>query len=231
MNHADIETLAKNWVVDAADRPANPRVQQVVLRLLGDLCKAIEDLDISPPNSGTAFPTCRPPAPPMNWACCRRPGPGALPRHPRRRSRSSAPAWKAARRAPSKVRCTWPARRKASASRAWTTAPRAEQAEVLFMQGTVFDQDGKPLPGAKVEVWHANLMGNYSFFDKTQSPLQPAPHHRHRRKRPLPVPAASSEGLRLPAGRHHPALLDLLGRHGQRPAHIHFFVSAPATAS
>ena len=48
MNHADIETLAKNWVVDAASKPADARVQQVVVRLLGDLCKAIEDLDISP---------------------------------------------------------------------------------------------------------------------------------------------------------------------------------------
>src|SRR3954471_21051839 len=47
MNHADIEALAHKWVVEAADRPANPRVQQVVVRLLGDLCKAIEDLDVT----------------------------------------------------------------------------------------------------------------------------------------------------------------------------------------
>jgi len=57
MNHADIETLAKNWVVDAASKPADARVQQVVVRLLGDLCKAIEDLDISPSEfwSGVAY--------------------------------------------------------------------------------------------------------------------------------------------------------------------------------
>ena len=59
MNHADIDSLVKSWIVDAADRPANPRVQQIVLRLVGDLCKAIEDLDITQSEfwSGLSFLT------------------------------------------------------------------------------------------------------------------------------------------------------------------------------
>jgi catechol 1,2-dioxygenase len=48
MNHQEIDQLAKAWIVDAADRPANPRVQAIVLRLVSDLCKAMEDLDIQP---------------------------------------------------------------------------------------------------------------------------------------------------------------------------------------
>ena len=47
MKHTEIDALVKSWIVDAADKPANPRVQQIVLRLVADLCKAIEDLDIS----------------------------------------------------------------------------------------------------------------------------------------------------------------------------------------
>jgi catechol 1,2-dioxygenase len=48
MKHTDIEKLAKEWIVDSADSPANPRVQAITLRLVTDLCKAIEDLDITP---------------------------------------------------------------------------------------------------------------------------------------------------------------------------------------
>jgi catechol 1,2-dioxygenase len=94
------------------------------------------------------------------------------------------------------------------------------------MQGTVFDQDGKPLPGAKVEVWHANLLGNYSFFDQTQS------HFNLRRSIITDANGRYQFRSILPSGYGCPPdgttqqLLDLLGRHGQRPAHIHFFVSA-----
>ncbi len=39
----------------------------------------------------------------------------------------------------------------------------------LIIEGTVTDTDGNIIQGAKVEVWHANSLGNYSFFDKSQS--------------------------------------------------------------
>ncbi len=39
----------------------------------------------------------------------------------------------------------------------------------LIIEGTVTDTDGNIIEGAKVEVWHANSLGNYSFFDKSQS--------------------------------------------------------------
>lgn len=40
---------------------------------------------------------------------------------------------------------------------------------LLLMQGTAWNEEGQPLPGASVEVWHANTLGNYSFFYKSQS--------------------------------------------------------------
>ena len=43
-----------------------------------------------------------------------------------------------------------------------------ENAERLYMSGYVRDEQGNPVPGAKVEVWHCNLNGLYSYFDSTQ---------------------------------------------------------------
>jgi catechol 1,2-dioxygenase len=103
----------------------------------------------------------------------------------------------------------------------------ADQGEVLFMQGTVYDTHGKPLPGAKVEVWHANLMGNYSFFDKSQSAFNlrrtivTDANGRYQFRSIVPM------GYACPPNGTTQRLLDQLGRHGNRPAHIHFFVSAP----
>ena len=37
----------------------------------------------------------------------------------------------------------------------------------LIMHGTVYSADGKPMPNAKVEVWHANTKGFYSHYDPT----------------------------------------------------------------
>src|SRR6476620_1486766 len=46
MNHSDIDKLVQNFIVDTATGPVDTRVQQVVVRLVGDLFKAIEDLDL-----------------------------------------------------------------------------------------------------------------------------------------------------------------------------------------
>ncbi|MFL1461737.1 catechol 1,2-dioxygenase [Roseococcus sp. DSY-14] len=103
----------------------------------------------------------------------------------------------------------------------------SEQGEVLFMDGQVRDMDGAPVANAIVDVWHANTMGGYSFFDPTQ------PKYNLRRR--IRTDAEGRYRFRsiLPAGYACPpdgatqALLDKIGRHGRRPAHIHFFVTAP----
>lgn len=103
----------------------------------------------------------------------------------------------------------------------------SEQGEVLFMDGQVTDVDGKPIAGALVEVWHANTKGGYSHFDSTQSPFNlrrsivADGEGRYRFRSIVP------SGYGCPPDGPTQRLLDLLGRHGQRPAHIHFFVSAP----
>lgn len=227
MNHADIEALARKWVVEAADRPADPRVQQVVVRLLGDLCKAIEDLDVTPNEfwSGVAYLSAAGASNELGLLAAglglehfldlradeaeKRAGlEGTTPRT------IEGPLYVAG--APESVGFA-----------RLDDGTESDKAETLFMQGTVFGQDGKPVPGAKVEVWHANLMGNYSFFDRTQSDFNlrrtiiADDQGRYQFRSIIPV------GYGCPPEGTTQQLLNLLGRHGQRPAHIHFFISAP----
>lgn len=98
---------------------------------------------------------------------------------------------------------------------------------VLFMRGQVRGTDGEPLANAIVDVWHANTGGTYSYFDPSQSEfnlrrrIQTDAEGRYRFQSIVP------SGYGCPPDGPTQQLLDQLGRHGQRPAHIHFFISAP----
>ena len=102
-----------------------------------------------------------------------------------------------------------------------------EPGTVMFLQGVVRDSAGKPVAGAVVDLWHANTQGNYSYFDQSQSDynlrrrIVTDAEGRYRARSIVPSGYGCS-----PDGPTQECL-DLLGRHGQRPAHIHFFLSAP----
>ncbi|MCX4217587.1 MULTISPECIES: catechol 1,2-dioxygenase [Pseudomonas] len=100
-------------------------------------------------------------------------------------------------------------------------------ATLMLLEGQVFDPQGQPLVGATVDLWHANTRGTYSFFDQSQSEYNlrrriiTDAEGRYRARSIVP----SGYGCD-PQGPTQECL-NLLGRHGQRPAHIHFFISAP----
>ena len=106
---------------------------------------------------------------------------------------------------------------------------RDTNGHTLIMHGTVHGSDGKPLPGAQVEVWHCDTRGFYSHFDPTglqsdfnmRRTIIADENGRYKFQSILP------SGYGVPPGSPTEKLLTALGRHGQRPAHIHFFVSAP----
>lgn len=104
-----------------------------------------------------------------------------------------------------------------------------EDAGRLYMTGRVSAADGTPVSGAILHVWHANSKGFYSHFDPTgaQSPFN------NRRRLKLGADGRYAFHSRMPSGYAVPPggptewLMDQLGRHGKRPAHVHFFIEAP----
>lgn len=102
-----------------------------------------------------------------------------------------------------------------------------DDGEVMWLTGQIRDTDGQPIAGALVEIWHADSKGNYSFFDPSQSDYNLRRGIRTDAEGRYCARSIIPSGYGVPAGSPTQQVLDLLGRHGQRPAHIHYFVSAP----
>jgi catechol 1,2-dioxygenase len=102
-----------------------------------------------------------------------------------------------------------------------------EDAGPLVIRGTVTGPDGKPVAGALVECWHANSKGFYSHFDPTgaqsefnlRGAVSTSVDGKYEFRTLMPV------GYGCPPQGATQQLLDILGRHGNRPAHVHFFVT------
>ncbi|OFS88637.1 catechol 1,2-dioxygenase [Oligella sp. HMSC05A10] len=98
----------------------------------------------------------------------------------------------------------------------------------LIMHGTVYGADGQPIPNAKVEVWHCNTKGFYSHFDPTgeQKPFNMRRTIMADENGQYKFRSIVPSGYGCPPDGPTQQLLNQLGRHGNRPAHIHFFVTA-----
>ncbi|MEO5671837.1 MAG: dioxygenase, partial [Ramlibacter sp.] len=95
----------------------------------------------------------------------------------------------------------------------------------LFVRALVVDEAGKPVAGARVDVWHASSEGFYENMD----PAQPEMNLRGRfttdgngeiwfrtiKPSSYPVPVNGVAG----------DLLRAQGRHNMRPAHVHFMIT------
>ncbi|MEM9773054.1 MAG: dioxygenase [Chloroflexota bacterium] len=96
----------------------------------------------------------------------------------------------------------------------------------MELSGTIYDTNQRPISGAKVEIWHAGMSGSYSHFDPS------LPEFAYRRcimtdaDGKYHVTTDIPPGYAVPPGSETEQLLDALGRHGRRPAHVHFFISA-----
>ncbi|CAG9187579.1 catechol 1,2-dioxygenase [Cupriavidus pinatubonensis] len=226
MTHDEIEKLASKFVVDAANNGTpNRRVQEVTLRIMADLFKTIEDLDLSASEvwKGIEYFSRAGAANELGLLAA---GLG-LERFLDIR----------ADEAEARAGLVGGTPRTIEGPLYVSGAPESigyarlddgtddHRGEVLIMHGVVFGGDGKPLSGAKVEVWHANVLGGYSFFDPSQQPFNlrrtiiTDENGRYRFRSIVPM------GYGCPPEGTTQEFLNLLGRHGRRPAHIHFFVS------
>jgi protocatechuate 3,4-dioxygenase beta subunit len=100
--------------------------------------------------------------------------------------------------------------------------------ESCLFTGVVRDLDGSPIAGARIDVWCDNAEG---YYDVQQPGIQPRWNNRgifttgadgqylFRGIRPVAYPIPDDG----PVGQ----MLTALGRHPNRPAHMHFIVTAP----
>ncbi len=226
MEHKQIEALAEKFIKGKIDFPeqVNPRVQEITLRIVTDLMKTINDLHITADEywSGVEYIGDL-----GKEAGLLSPGLG----FDHFMDLMIEEDLKAAGLDGGTVRTIEGPLYVAGAPEEKGFARLDDGTEddkgtVLFMQGTVYGEDGNPIPNAKVEVWHANSLGNYSFFDESQS------HFNLRRS--IITDENGNYAFRsiVPLGYSVPPegmtqkVLGALGRHGHRPAHIHFFASA-----
>lgn len=99
--------------------------------------------------------------------------------------------------------------------------------ERFYMEGEVKDTDGNPVEGALLEVWHCNGNGMYSYFDTSQTAFNLRRAIRIGADGKYSFKTVLPPGYACPPGSPSERLMTMLGRHGARPAHIHFFVSHP----
>jgi hydroxyquinol 1,2-dioxygenase len=98
------------------------------------------------------------------------------------------------------------------------------------VRGQVRGIDGRPVAGALINVWQSDEDG---FYD-VQRP-SPSGEHEHRARAQLCSDAQGDFHFRSILAQHYPiphdgpvgAMLEALGRHPWRPAHLHFMIEAP----
>jgi len=224
MNHQAIDALLKT-INDSATSEGNPRTKAIVNRVMRDLFYTIEDLDVQPDEFWTAlnylgeagksgelgllaaglgfehFLDLR-----MDEEEAKAGLEGGTPRT------IEGPLYVAG--APESVGHA-------------RLDDGTDPGETLVMRGRVVGEDGTPLKDALVEVWHANHLGNYSYFDASQPAFNLRRTIRTDGAGNYSFTSVVPVGYSVPPAGKTQQLLDQLGRHGHRPAHIHFFISAP----
>lgn len=105
---------------------------------------------------------------------------------------------------------------------------RGIEGDPLRLHGRVTSTDGKPLGGARIDVWQASTDGRYDLqFDnfkgaemnlRARFRTDADGRYEFRSVKPSSYPVPSDG----PVGK----MLNALGRHPYRPAHIHFIISA-----
>jgi hydroxyquinol 1,2-dioxygenase len=101
--------------------------------------------------------------------------------------------------------------------------------EPMFVESRVTGVDGKPIAGAKIDVWHADRDGFYDSQKPTYAVDGPSMRARFisdsdgRFSFKTILPSSYPVPTDGPIGE----LIRAAGRHAMRPAHIHFLVDAP----
>lgn len=226
MDRATIDALLAKIISTENKNAGNPRVKEIVNRLTRDLFYAIEDLDIQPEEVWTAIDWFTSTGQTNEYGLVAA-GTGLEHFLDLRMDEAEAAAGIVGGTPRTIEGPLYVAGSPEFLSYAELENEPEAGAERLYMQGQVLNEEGQPVEGALVEVWHCNLNGMYSYFDSSQSPfnlrrgIRTDKDGKYQFKSFLPV------GYSVPPGKNTDKLLQAIGRHGSRPAHIHFFITAP----
>ena len=228
MNRQEIDTLVKQMNIDTATGEVDQRLQTIIVRLLGDLFQAIEDMDIQPSEvwKGLEYFTDAGQANELGLLAA---GLGLEHYLDLRADEADAKAGIIGGTPRTIEGPLYVAGAPESFGFArMDDGSESDHIDTLIIEGIVTDTDGNVIEGAKVEVWHANSLGLYSFFDKSQSDFNlrrtilTGADGKYVAQTTMPV------GYGCPPNGTTQFVLNKLGRHGNRPSHVHYFVSAPA---
>jgi hydroxyquinol 1,2-dioxygenase len=95
---------------------------------------------------------------------------------------------------------------------------------VMFVNALVTDQQGKPIEGAEIDIWHSSPEGLYEQQDEKQADMNlrgkffTGADGRFRFRSILPA------GYPIPINGPVGDLIRAQGRHNYRPAHLHFLI-------
>lgn len=104
------------------------------------------------------------------------------------------------------------------------------EGEPCYVRGSIVGTDGQPVPHAELQVWQADAAGNYDVQYARENG-----EHEHRARATLNADANGdfhfktirAEAYPIPHDGPVGKMLEALGRHPWRPAHLHFLISAP----
>jgi hydroxyquinol 1,2-dioxygenase len=98
---------------------------------------------------------------------------------------------------------------------------------VLFVKATVRDQNGKPIEGAEVDVWHSSPEGFYEQQDPKQADMNLRGKFTTDAQGHFGFRSVKPAGYPIPIDGPVGELVRATGRHHYRPAHLHFLIFKP----
>jgi len=97
----------------------------------------------------------------------------------------------------------------------------------LFVTASVRDQNGNPVEGAEIDVWHSSTEGFYENQDPGQADMNLRGKFTTDAEGRISFRTIKPAGYPIPIDGPVGRLLRAQGRHNMRPAHVHFLISKP----
>jgi hydroxyquinol 1,2-dioxygenase len=103
----------------------------------------------------------------------------------------------------------------------------ATPGEPIFVNAWIKDQNGQPVAGAEIDVWHSSTEGYYENQDPAQADMNLRGRFTSDADGHIAFRSIKPAGYPIPADGPVGDLLRAQGRANMRPAHLHFLIHRP----